>query len=105
MSRRTDQGMRPCCAPASKGTRMLIFPDGSQIGVNGLERIFDEAYREGKRPDQSVADELVRKLSENNYIPSVAWSEYEDVVLKEYRKFFEAKEKGYVGNTELREVS
>ncbi len=94
MSRPVNQGTGPCCAPATKEIRMLIFPDGSQIGVNGLDRIFDNAYREGKRPDESVADELVRKLSDNNYVPSVAWSEYEEVVLKEYRKFFEAKEKG-----------
>jgi hypothetical protein len=98
MSRRVNQVTEPCCAPVSKGIQLLIFPDGSQVGVNGLERIFDDAYREGKRPDQSFANELVRHLSENNYIPSVAWSEYEEVVLKEYRKFFEAKEKSVADN-------
>jgi hypothetical protein len=41
----------------------------------------------------------------NNCIPSVAWPEYEEVVLKEYRKFFEARQKGQFGNTEVREVS
>jgi hypothetical protein len=89
----------PCCAPVPKGIQLLIFPDGSQVGVNGLESIFDDAYREGKKPDISVADELVRKLSENNYIPSVTWPEYEEVVLKEYRKFIEAK-----GTSKVRDV-
>jgi|WetSurSiteA1Bulk_404760.scaffolds.fasta_scaffold75060_3 hypothetical protein len=76
-----------------------MFPDDCQIGANGLERVFDEAYGEGKRPDESLANELVRQLSENNYIPSVAWSEYKDVVFKEYRKFFEAK-----GKSEFRDL-
>ncbi len=83
---------------------MLSFPDGCQVGVNGLDRIFDEAYQEGKRPDHSIADELVNRLSKNNYIPSAAWAEYEDVVLREYRKFFEAKEKIKVGNPHPQEV-
>ena len=96
LSRRTNQVTEPCCASLSEGIQWLIFPDGSQVGVNGLERIFDDAYGEGKRPDQPVANQLVRRLSENNYIPSVAWSECEEVVLKEYRKFFEAKGKSEV---------
>jgi hypothetical protein len=93
MSRQTDKGMGSCCAPEIKGNRYLIFPDGCRIGVRGLDGIFDDAYRERKKPDRSVANELVLRLSENNYIPLVAWSEYEEVVLKEYRRFHEAKEK------------
>lgn len=84
---------------------MLIFPDDCQVGVNGLEKVFDDAYRAGKRPDMSVANELVRHLSENNYIPSVARSDYEAMVLKEYKKFIETKEKSEAGNIQLREVS
>jgi hypothetical protein len=98
MSAQINQGTGPCCAPVVKGFRLLTFPDGSQAGVMGLEKVFDDAYREGKRPDQSVANELVSKVSENNYIPPDGWSDYEAVVLTEYRKFFEAKEKGKAGN-------
>ena len=98
VSRQAIQGTGPCCAPGSKELRLLVFSDGCQIGVRGLDRIFDNAYREGKKPDHSVANELVRQLSENNYVPLVAWPEYEDVLLKEYSKFFEAKEKNAAGN-------
>jgi hypothetical protein len=93
MSAQINQGMRPCCAPVTKGYRLLTFPDGSQAGVIGLDIIFDDAYREGKRPEPSVANELVNRLSEKNYIPSSQRSQYEAVVLEEYQKFFEAKEK------------
>ncbi len=89
-----NQGTGSCCAPAAQGIRLLSFPDGSQIGINGLDGILGDAYKEGKTPDRSVAKHIVTLLSKNNYIPSSAWSEYEDVVLKEYQKFLEAKKKG-----------
>ncbi|MCX5803881.1 MAG: hypothetical protein NTU69_10200 [Proteobacteria bacterium] len=98
MSAQINQGSGPCCAPVTEGYRLLTFPDGSQAGVIGLDSIFDDAYREGKKPEPSVANELVDRLSEKNYIPSSQRSQYEAVVLKEYQKFFEAREKGKAGN-------
>lgn len=86
------QGTGSCCAAAAKGSRLVVFPDGCQVAVNGLDSIFDEAYGEGKSADRSVAGEMVSRLSENNFIPSSAWSEYEDVVLREYQKFLDTKE-------------
>ena len=35
---------------------------------------------------------MVRGLSENNHVPSSAWSKYEDTGLNEYRKFFQNME-------------
>ena len=104
MSRQVNQGTGPCCAPVIKGYRLLTFPDGSQAGITGLDRFFDDAYREGKRPDPSVADELVGQLSENNYITSDRWSQYEAVVFEEYRKYFEAREKSETGNIPQGEI-
>lgn len=85
--------------PGIEEFRQLVFPDGVKIRVKGLNKIFEIAYREGGKPDKSVANELVSRLSENNYIPSGAWSEFETVVLKEYRMFFETKEKNEAKNT------
>lgn len=92
MAAQINQETCACTVPGMEAYRQLVFPDGCRIRVKGLDRIFDDAYREGKRPGASVSNELVSRLSENNYIPSAAWSEYRAVVLKEYRKFFEAKE-------------
>jgi len=87
--------MGQCCAPPTKGYRSLTFPDGSQAGTMGLDEIFDDAYRQGKIPDPSVAAGLVDRLSEKNYIPPGQFSEYIEVVLKEYQQFFEGrKERG-----------
>jgi len=104
MAAQINQEIGSCCAPLIKGYQLLTFPDGSQAGVIGLDRIFDDAYREGKKPDPSVANELVSQLSEHNYIASDRWSQYEAVVLEEYQKFFEAREKNKTGNIPQGEI-
>ena len=93
MSAQIDQGTCPCNVPGIETSRLLTLPDGGKVRVKWLDKIFEEAYREGKRPDLSVANELVSRLSENNYIPSGARTEYEIAVFKEYQKFFGEREK------------
>jgi hypothetical protein len=98
MSARINQTTGPCCGTSVKGYRLLVFPDGSQAGIIGLDKIFDDAYSEKKRPHLTVAAAMVRMLSENNYIASSQRPEYEAVVLGEYQKFYEAREKNGAGN-------
>ena len=92
MSSQVNQITGACCAPEIKGNRYLIFPDGCQVGVKGLDKLFNEAYRKGREADRSVANWLVAGLSRDNYIPSSAWAEYEEVILKEYQKFLDGKD-------------
>ena len=84
----------PCNAPGIEAYRLLTFPDGIHVRVKGLDKIFEDAYQEGKKPHWSIASELVKRLSEYNYIPTGAQFEYEEALLKEFRLFFEKKEKG-----------
>jgi hypothetical protein len=93
VSANIDQGTVPCCVSSIKGYRLLTFPDGSRVGVTGLDMIFDDAFKEGKMPNPLVAKELVDRLSKNNYIASNQLSYYEVAILKEYRKFFEERER------------
>jgi hypothetical protein len=95
MTAEFNETVCPCNMPGIEETRQLVFPDGGKIRIKGLDRLFEIAYREGKLPDKYAADELVDRLSEENYIPSSepARFEYKAVVLKEYRKFVEKKEK------------
>ncbi len=94
MSVQIDLGMNcPCNAPGIESYRLLTFPDGIQVRVKGLDKIFEDAYKEGKKPHWSIAGEMVNRLSEYNYISSTARFEYEEAVFREYRKFFEKREK------------
>jgi len=95
MSVKIDLGICcPCNAPGIEAYRLIMFPNGIQVRVKGLDKIFEDAYREGKNPHWSIAGELVKRLSEYNYIPTSAQCEYEETLLKEYRLFFEKREKG-----------
>jgi len=91
MSVKMDLGTAPCCTLPIRGYRRLAFSNGSQVGVMGLDEIFDDACRQGKLPDPLVVKEMVNRLSESNYIPKGYFAQYEEAVLKEYQKFFEEK--------------
>ena len=85
----------PCNAPGIEAYRLLTFPDGIHVRVKGLDKIFEDAYQEGKKPHWSIASELVKRLSEYNYIPTseAVRREYRNVLLKEYEEFIEVHER------------
>jgi hypothetical protein len=93
MPLQTDETICPCTMPGIEEFRQIVFPDGDKIRVKGVDRIFEIAYREGKMPDIIVGGELLDQLSKENYIPSNEHVrlEYTAVILKEYQKFFEKK--------------
>jgi hypothetical protein len=80
-----------CCTPPTSGLRMLTFPDGTQAGVFGLDEIFAAAYREGRLVNAETAEEIVERLSVNNYIAPVVRRKYCDLVIEEYGKYVESR--------------
>jgi hypothetical protein len=81
-----DQKMEPACGRVS-GVRVLTFPDGTQVGLIGLSGILEAMQQQGRSPDERTAAEIVEKLSAVNYIPTHSRTEYENLLLLEYRKF------------------
>lgn len=81
-----------CCAPPTPGLRMLTFPDGTQAGVVGLNEIFAAAYEEGRLANAETAEEIVEKLSVNNYVAPSVRKEYCDLMIEEYRKYVENRQ-------------
>jgi hypothetical protein len=82
-----------CCGPSIPGLRKLTFPDGDQVGLFGLDEIMEALYKEGKKPDDSTAMEMINRLREKgkNYInySSKIEEQYQKLLLNEYRRFFE----------------
>lgn len=83
----------PCSVVPVPGLRMLTFPDGSQAGVVGLDKVFEEMGRVGRLPNLQTASEIVDRLSQENYVAPGVRPLYEEAVLCEYRTFFEAAAK------------
>ena len=48
--------------------RMLTLSAGSEVGVIGLNEIFEDLYRDGKEPNTEIASEIVNILDSKSYI-------------------------------------
>jgi hypothetical protein len=58
------------------------------VGIIGLGEILAGIYAEGRRASTDTAEEIAVRLEEKkNYIPPSARREYQDILLKEYRKY------------------
>lgn len=76
-----------CCVPPTPGRRTLTFSDGTRVGVMGLNEILADMYAENRQVNQETADEMVDRLSENNYITPSFRQQYCEVLLNEYRQY------------------
>lgn len=94
MSKYMNQEGAGCCGPSISGLRIITFPDGSKAGVFGLDEIFENLYREVRKPDNETASEIVKRLESKSYIAPTARKQYEEAVLKEFKKFYEQKKGG-----------
>jgi hypothetical protein len=76
------------------GRGLLKFPDGSQVGVKGLDDIMAELYSEDRKPNIETADEIIFRLEKRkNFIPDSinVRREYAFVLLKKYREYIEER--------------
>ena len=59
-----------------------------RMGIIGLKHVLEEVSREfDDRSDNAVSAELIRRLSEFNYIPDKSQKDYGQAFLREFRKF------------------
>jgi len=68
---------------------MLTLPNGTEAGVFGLDEIFEDLYRTGKKPNMDTAYKIVKSLKDMNYIAPGSQKQYEAAVLKEYQIFYD----------------
>jgi len=82
-----DQNRRlsPCAASALFGTRQLTIA-GKQVRITGLDAAFAAMDTRGITGDASIAQELLRRVAGENYIPPALAGEYAAAILAEYKK-------------------
>jgi hypothetical protein len=76
---------------------MLKFPDGTCVGLNGLDEIMAELYAEGKKASNETVEEAIKRLeAKKNYIPSSysVRKEYAHALLDKYRTYIEDRSSG-----------
>ncbi len=69
----------------------LVFIGNTQVGMIGLEGIFEELKGQRGQPESVLREMLVEKAGRKNYIPNSVKGEYEKALFREFKKFFGEK--------------
>ena len=67
---------------------MQIRVNNNLVGIVGLERVMEEMAGEfAQRLDEEISAEMIKRLSENNYIPRQARDIYAVALVHEFKKY------------------
>ncbi|MEN6610785.1 MAG: NAC family transcription factor [Methanoregulaceae archaeon] len=69
-----------------------IAIDGKETGIDKLDWIFQEVAKLRLTNDETITDEIVKRVQQFNYIPSKKMPQYREALLKEYRMVGSRKE-------------
>ena len=72
----------------------LITIDGKLIGIIGTDEIFEDLLEAGEKPTKELADLLLEKFKEHNFIPKAKELSYTRALLGEYERFYNQKSQG-----------
>ncbi|MCD6520151.1 MAG: ferredoxin family protein [Anaerolineae bacterium] len=67
----------------------------AMTGLIGLREALERLAQEGIAPDDpKVGSRLLAEIRKHNYVPRPAIAEYEQALIREYRRYLQAREKG-----------
>lgn len=74
--------------------RMLNI-GGVPAGLLGLEELFAQLYQNGITPEsETLQDELLQGVRKNNYVPKNSLSDYANVLVMEYTRYYRQYQSG-----------
>jgi len=62
-----------------------IIIDGKETGIDRLDWILLDVYRRNFGNDETITDELVKRVRQFNYIPTKKMAEYRAALLREFK--------------------
>jgi hypothetical protein len=72
--------------PPDKIKTRLVCIDGKDTGIDHLDFIINEVKKLKLTRDDEIADELIKRVNEFNYVPSKKREQYKTSLLKEFKK-------------------
>ena len=67
----------------------MIYIAGIPAGLLGLEELFNELLDAGCKPeDMDIGEKMMRGVRKHNYIPKPTETDYREVLLREYQKYY-----------------
>ena len=77
--------------PPDKITTKRVLIDGKETGIDHLDWIFDEAKKLGEIGDARLAEEILLRVKQFNYVPTKKTDVYAAGLLAAYKKFLVEK--------------
>ncbi len=78
----------------SRQIKKLTLPDGFRVGIVNLDNILQEVADMRLADSSSIKEELLKRVKDQNYVPSTAESDYSVALYYEYKnKFGEFKDR------------
>ncbi|MDD4137011.1 MAG: NAC family transcription factor [Methanoregula sp.] len=78
--------------PPDRITTKRVLIDGKETGIDHLDWIFDEVKKLEVRSDALLAEEILKRVKQFNYVPTKKTDEYMAGLLAAYRKFLQKKD-------------
>ncbi|HJX56684.1 MAG TPA: NAC family transcription factor [Methanoregula sp.] len=72
--------------PPDKITTKRVLIDGKETGIDHLDWIFEEVTKLKPPDDAALAEELMKRVREFNYVPTKKSDVYAAALLAEYKK-------------------
>lgn len=72
--------------PPDKITTKRVLIDGKETGIDHLDWIFSEVKKLNPDTDEAIAEELLKRVKEFNYVPTKKTEVYAVALVEEYRK-------------------
>jgi small redox-active disulfide protein 2 len=69
----------------------LVLVGTTQVGLIGLNEIFEELKSQREKPDSVLREMLVEQAARKNYIPPSSKEKYQKALFREFRKFLGEK--------------
>lgn len=81
------------CGCGSRGPppTKLIEVDGVEVGIIGMDEVFEVFFQMKKTPEDIDGDKLLNALNKRNYIPKGSEIAYKEAFLREYSEFYQNK--------------
>lgn len=73
----------------------MIYIGGAPAGLLGVDELFNVLFEAGMTPgDENLGEKLIKGVKKHNFVPKPAIKDYQDVLLREYLKYYHARTGG-----------
>jgi NAD-dependent dihydropyrimidine dehydrogenase PreA subunit len=73
----------------------MLYIGGAPAGLLGLEEHFNQLFEAGHTPDDAdIGEQIITGVRQHNFIPKPAIPDYQEVLGREYQKYYQARSGG-----------